>query len=126
MVSVRSATSRRSSLSKSVTGTAGVRSTGSPNSRMGWTATERLPCRRTADEGWRQGWRQGGRQGGRQGCTVYGASVQDDRVHLHPHRRLLAGGADALHLRQCPRQLGAGSAGNPHHRPVRRGGGGVT
>ena len=35
IVSVRSATSVRSSLSKSTTGTAGVRSTGSPKSRIG-------------------------------------------------------------------------------------------
>src|SRR5262245_10832028 len=39
MVSDRSLTSVRSSLSKSFTGSAGVRSTGSPNRRMGLTAT---------------------------------------------------------------------------------------
>src|SRR4051795_1509408 len=42
MVSERSLTSWRSSLSKSVTGCAGVRSTGSPNRRIGWMATELL------------------------------------------------------------------------------------
>ena len=39
MVSVRSSTRRRSSLSKSTTSSARRRSTGSPNSRMGWIAT---------------------------------------------------------------------------------------
>src|SRR4051794_10142311 len=39
IVSNRSATSVRSSLSKSTTGSAGVRSTGSPNRRIGCTAT---------------------------------------------------------------------------------------
>src|SRR6266542_3209077 len=37
MVSMRSSTSWRSSLSKSTTGWAGLRSTGSPNRRIGWT-----------------------------------------------------------------------------------------
>ena len=41
IVSVRSPTSVRSSLSKSTTGAAGVRSTGSPNSRIGVTLTRR-------------------------------------------------------------------------------------
>src|SRR4051794_6637469 len=41
MVSVRSATRPRSSASKSTTGVAGVRSTGSPNSRIGVTLTRR-------------------------------------------------------------------------------------
>ena len=39
IVSIRSLTSLRSSLSKSTTGSAGVRSTGSPKRRMGWTVT---------------------------------------------------------------------------------------
>src|SRR5829696_5323686 len=42
MVSCRSLTRGRNSLSKSTTGSAGVRSTGSPKSRMGWTDTGRL------------------------------------------------------------------------------------
>src|SRR4051812_48138772 len=42
MVSVRSVTSLRSSASNVVTSTAGVRSTGSPKSRTGWTDTELL------------------------------------------------------------------------------------
>src|ERR1035437_7144767 len=42
MVSVRALTSRRSSASKSRTGSAGVRSTGSPNRRIGLTLTNTL------------------------------------------------------------------------------------
>src|SRR6478752_7712809 len=49
MVSCRSRTSVRSSLSKSTTGSAGVRSTGSPKSRMGWTGTA-APRERRRDE----------------------------------------------------------------------------
>ena len=45
MVSVRSATRVRSSLSKSTTSSALGRSTGSPNSRIGWIATELLRLR---------------------------------------------------------------------------------
>src|ERR1700689_552046 len=44
MVSVRSATSRRNSASKSVTGSAGVRSTGSPNKRIGLILTSIPPA----------------------------------------------------------------------------------
>ena len=43
---MRSATSLRSSLSKSTTGSAGVRSTGSPNRRMGWTVTRQYSLAR--------------------------------------------------------------------------------
>ena len=43
IVSNRSSTRVRSSLSKSITGSAGVRSTGSPNSRIGCTATGGSP-----------------------------------------------------------------------------------
>ena len=46
MVSVRSSTKRRSSLSKVVTGAAGVRSTGSPNSLISLTAIGLLPAAR--------------------------------------------------------------------------------
>src|ERR1700678_3841483 len=48
MVSVRSLTSRRSSASKSRTGSAGVRSTGSPNNRIGLTLTKPLLIHVTA------------------------------------------------------------------------------
>jgi len=47
MVSVRSATSLRNSASNTVTRSAGVRSTGSPNKRIGLILTGIPPCLQT-------------------------------------------------------------------------------
>ena len=107
IVSVRSATSRRSSLSKSATGTAGVRSTGSPNRRMGWTGTARLLAGRVR------------RAGATSQSTEADRSLETHRVHLDPHRRLLAGRPDALHLPQGAGQRRTGGPGHPDYRAQR-------
>ena len=72
MVSVRSPTSWRSSVSKSTTGAAGVRSTGSPNSRMGVTLTRRSYVAAAA----------GPRREPEMGT---GGSDEVERVQLHAH-----------------------------------------
>src|SRR5689334_22219944 len=96
MVSVRSATSLRSSASNVVTGAAGVRKTGSPKSRMGWTVTELLT-------------------GGKHPFCHPRASADVGWIHPHPHRiGRLAGGASGLRDVQGVGERAAFGAGYAH------------
>ena len=79
IVAVRSATSVRSSLSKSTTTSAGVRSTGSPNSRMGWTVIGR-----TVPRWWCRSWV------AREGCLVLTVSSLTFRTGPQLRRKSLA------------------------------------
>src|SRR5580704_1245962 len=92
MVSVRSLTSLRSSASKSRTGSAGVRSTGSPKRRMGLTLT-----------------------------SSFYRSGHLGRVEPNPDgTAVLARAADGLGRVQGPSQLQAVPSADPDQRPLPR------
>src|SRR5690349_4639926 len=100
MVSVRSATSLRSSASNVVTGAAGVRSTGSPKSRMGWTVTELLT-------------------GGKRPFCHPRTSPDVGWIHPHPHRiGRLAGRPGGLRDVQRVGERAALGAGDAHQGPL--------
>ena len=111
IVSVRSWTSRRSSLSKSVTGTAGLRSTGSPNRRIGWMATKLL----VGYDGGRARPRTGGQSTEAAGYSRPTGSTCTRRVGSFRADRI------AVQLDQGAGQLGARRTGAPGARPVRLG-----
>src|SRR4051812_36132514 len=105
MVSVRSATSLRSSASKVVTGSAGGGNTGAPKSRMGWAVTDLLTS--------------GGGSILPSSRIAPARSPHVGRIHPHPHRiGRLARGARRLRDVQGVGERAALVPRHPHERPL--------